>query len=180
MNHHETATAPRKKARRSYQRHGLTPLIRARYKPNVRPLDGRSGPVQAMAQYRAELLASLGGADTLSAQELTLVEMCAKDWLILQTVDAHILQAGLFSKRKRAAYPLTVQRMQIADSLARRLNMLGLKRRSRPAQTLAELLAAPRTESAQVQPSDAGQGQPTGEQVEPVLEASSASGEGPP
>lgn len=96
-----------------------------------------------MAAYRADLLASLGGADRLSTQELTLVEMCTKDWLILQSVDAYLLQAGLFNKRKRMAYPLTVQRMAIADSLTRRLQSLGLARRAKPIGNLASLLASP-------------------------------------
>jgi hypothetical protein len=96
-----------------------------------------------MKAYRDNLVASLGGADNLSQQELTVVDICCKDWLILQSIDSYLLQAGLFNKRKRTAYPLTVQRMQIADSLTRRLQALGLQRRAKPVQTLASLLAMP-------------------------------------
>lgn len=134
-----------KKPSRGYQRHGFTPQLRGRYKANTPQIDGRSALGQAMATYRADLLSSLGGADTLSAQELTLVEMCAKDWLMLQSVDAYLLQAGLFNKKKRAAYPLTATRMQIADSLTRRLQALGLARRAKPVGTLASLLATKET-----------------------------------
>jgi len=96
-----------------------------------------------MKQYQTDLLASLGGRDTLSAQEITLVEMCGRDWLMLQSIDSYLLQAGLFNKRKRTAYPLTIQRQTIADGLTRRLLALGLKKRSRPVKSLNELLSGP-------------------------------------
>ena len=122
------------------QTHGLTGLLRGRHKPDARQIDGRSSIGLAVSQYKADLVASLGGPANLSTQELTIIEMCAKDWLILQSVDAYLLQAGLFNRKKKTAYPLTIQRMQVADSLTRRLQALGLARRSKPTQTLAELL----------------------------------------
>ncbi len=97
----------------------------------MRQLDGRSSLSQSIAKYRAELLSSLGGAENLSAMELTILETCSRDWILLQSIDAYILQTGAFNKKRRQAYPLTVQRMQIADSLTRRLQALGLQRRSK-------------------------------------------------
>jgi len=120
------------------QKHGLSKLLKADYKE----LDGRCTPVAAMKQYQTDLLSSLGGRDTLSAQEITLVEMCSRDWLMLQSIDAYLLQASLFNKRKRTAYPLTIQRQTIADGLTRRLLALGLTKRARSVQTLTELLNA--------------------------------------
>jgi hypothetical protein len=127
---------------RSYRRHGFTPYLRGRSKADAGQIDGRSALAQAMAQYRADLLSSLGGAENLSAQELTLLELCVRDHLIVQSIDAYLLQAGLFNKKKRSAYSLTMQRMQIADSLTRRLQSLGLKRRDKRTQGLHELLIA--------------------------------------
>jgi hypothetical protein len=72
------ATLNKLDGRRTPQKHGLTGMIKGRYKAHARHLDGRSALAQAMNSYRAELLASLEGAELLSAQELTLVEMCAK------------------------------------------------------------------------------------------------------
>lgn len=135
-----TRSATSKTPRKTRQSHGFTGQIKGRYTADRSQIDGRSALGQAVAAYRADLLASLGGAESLSAQELTLVEMCAKDWLILQSVDAYLLQAGLFNKKKRAAYPLTATRMQIADSLTRRLQALGLTKRAKPTRTLSELL----------------------------------------
>lgn len=107
----------------------------------MRQIDGRSALSQSLAKYRAELLSSLGGAENLSAMETTIVEMCAKDWLLVQTIDAYILQTGAFNKKRRQAYALTVQRMQIADSLTRRLQALGLQRRAKPVLSLSDYLA---------------------------------------
>lgn len=103
-----------------------------------------------MKAYRDDLVASLGGADNLSTQEHTIIELIAKDWLILQSIDSYLLQAGLFNKRKKSAYSLTIQRGTIADGLTRRLLALGLNRRSKPVQSLAQLLqGAPQTEQNQ-------------------------------
>ena len=60
------------------------------------------------------------------------MEMCSRDWLMLQHIDAYLFQTGIFNKKRRQAYALTVQRMQIADSLTRRLQALGLQRRAKP------------------------------------------------
>jgi hypothetical protein len=124
------------KATRDYRKHGLTRLLRSR----MRQIDGRSALSQSIAKYRAELLSSLGGAENLSAMENTIVEMCAKDWLLIQTIDAYILQTGAFNKKRRQAYALTVQRMQLADSLTRRLQALGLQRRAKPVLSLSEYM----------------------------------------
>lgn len=47
------------------------------YQANQGQVHGRSALAQAMAHYRAELMASLGGVDDLSAQELTWIEIAA-------------------------------------------------------------------------------------------------------
>lgn len=69
------------------------------------------------------------------------MEMCAEDWLLVQSIDAYILQAGAFNKKRRQAYALTVQRMQIADGLTRRLQALGLQRRSKLVRSLSDYLS---------------------------------------
>jgi hypothetical protein len=101
-----------------------------------------------MADYKADLVASLGGLENLSSQELTLVEMCAKDWLLLQDIDAYLLQVGSYNRKKRQAYPLLASRCQIADSLTRKLQALGLSRRSKPINSLAALLSGSLTQSS--------------------------------
>ena len=85
--------ASSKKPRQKRQSHGFSRQLRSRYTADRSHLDGRSVAAQAMASYSAELVASLGGADNLSAQELTLIEIAAKDWLLLQSIDAYLFAA---------------------------------------------------------------------------------------
>jgi hypothetical protein len=113
-----TKPEPTTKSPRDYRKHGLTRLLRSR----MRQLDGRSALSQSIARYRAELLSSLGEAENLISMELTILETCSRDWILLQCIDAYILQTGAFNKKRRQTYSLTIQRMQIADSLPCRLN----------------------------------------------------------
>ena len=93
-----------------------------------------------MAQHRGDLIASLGGRDGLSEQELRIVELVSKDLLLLESIDAYLFTVGIFNRKRKQAYPIVATRMQISDSITRKLQALGLSRRSKPTQTLAELL----------------------------------------
>jgi hypothetical protein len=62
-----TARQPRRKAPRSYQKHGLGVLKRAvRILGNRGLLDGRTKIGRALGQWRSELVADLGGQDAIS------------------------------------------------------------------------------------------------------------------
>jgi hypothetical protein len=62
--------------------------------------------------------------------------------MILSGIDAWLMcQPSLIHSEKRQAYPIVLQRAQLADSLTRRLQSLGLKRRSKPARSLGDLLS---------------------------------------
>ena len=51
---------------------------------------------------------------------------------MIDSVDVWILeQPTVISKRKKALYPVVLQRQQLADALARYLSMLGLERRAK-------------------------------------------------
>jgi len=169
-----TKPEPTTKPPRDYRKHGLTRLLRNR----MRQLDGRSALSQSIAKYRAELLSSLGGSENLSAMELTILETCSRDWILLQSIDAYILQTGAFNKKRRQAYPLTVQRMQIADSLTRRLQALGLQRRAKQV-SLSDYLNTngkpTPTNGTPVPLGESGNGQ--GAEVKEVQQATNATGE---
>ncbi len=137
--YHELPAQKAHGTRRTRQKHGLTSLIKSRSRPdagrlkaNCKQIDGRSAMSIAMNAYRTNLVESLGGADALSQQELTIIELVAKDKLIVDSIDAYLLTVGLFSKRKKSAFPLLIQRQTIADGLTRRLLALELNRRSKP------------------------------------------------
>ena len=96
-----------------------------------------------MSAYKADLIISLGGREGLSVQEETIVEMCSRDFLLLENIDAYLLTVGIFNRKRKQAYPLLASRMQVSDSLARKLQMLKLKRRIAPMRSLNDLLSRP-------------------------------------
>lgn len=120
---------PTKKPTREYRKHGLTKLLRGRHGPNAMKFDGRTRHGKALAKHRSDLLASLGGEAGLSAQELALVKLCAREMVYVDEIDIELFANGILNKRKRQVHPLLTQRMPIADSVERRLKDLGLERR---------------------------------------------------
>lgn len=126
--------------------HGLTLLHPAVKELGERCIGPDSGVGRALAQWRSELLADLGGIEAVSTQELSLVELAVRSKLMLDSIDAWLLsQTCLINRRKRALLPVVVQRTQLADALARYLAALGLKRRAKRTPTLQEYLEQPKT-----------------------------------
>jgi len=128
---------------RRQQKHGLNTLMRAVSARGMGVLDGRSAAVRALVGWRKELTDSLGGEAHLSAQELALIELCCRTRLFLDHVDSWLLQqSSLINRRKKSALPVLLQRMQLADALARHLGSLGLKRRLPEPPSLESYLAS--------------------------------------
>lgn len=132
---------PRK---RPYQRHGLHALKTALAAVS----DGEGwlaalGEVgDALRDWRDRLVDDLGGEAAVSAQERAVVELATRTHLLLESVDRWLLsQPSLVNKSRRQLFPVVLQRQQLADALARYMTALGLKRRARPAPSLAEYLA---------------------------------------
>lgn len=130
------------KAPRPYSRHGLTAL-KARVKVRgLQAIDRRTGAARALLSWRKDLLADLGGEETVSAQQRSLVELVARTKLYVDTLDAWIMeQPGLVNGRRRAVLPVVRERQQLADSMARMLGQLGLERRPRPVDPLDAIKA---------------------------------------
>ena len=85
-------------------------------------------------------LDDMGGESNVSIQQRTLIDIAAKQKLLLDSFDAWLLTRSIIDKPKNALIPVVQQRQQIADSLARYLGQLGLERRSK-IKTLRDLLA---------------------------------------
>ena len=135
------AAKPSKKARRNYQKHGFCRLKRAIKELGTRAIDRRSTLGKALARWRAELLRDLGGAEAVSTQELVIVDLAVRTKLMLDSVDAWILEnRPLVNLRKRALIPVVLQRQQVSDALARYMGVLGLKKRAKPVPALGEYL----------------------------------------
>jgi hypothetical protein len=95
----------------------------------------------ALKKWRRELVDDLGGPDNISVQQSTLIDLCVKTKLFIDSVDAWLLtQHSLINKRKRTLLPIVLQRQQLADGLARYLNQLGMERRHK-LKTLSDILS---------------------------------------
>ena len=108
-------------------------------------IDRRTTAARTLLDFRRELLDDLGGAHTITAARLALVEMAVRTRLFVDHVDAFLMaQPSLIVKRARLRgrlLPLVEQRQRLAESLARLLGQLGLERRTPEPLDLREYLA---------------------------------------
>ena len=115
----------------------------------ARTVDRRTSVGKALAEFRADLVASLGGQDAVTTQQQVIVDLVVKQKLILDSIDAWILsQPNLVNLRKRALLPVVRERQTLADGLARYLVQLGLERRVKAPLDLSTYLAAKGTGDA--------------------------------
>ena len=159
MSSTDTATEPKQnprggapKGNLNARKHGFHSAKKALSEFGQRAIDGRSAMGRALADSQADLERDLGG--DLSAQKSTIVELACRTRLLVDGCDAFIMQNGAISKRKRALYPIVMQRQQLADALARYLSMLGLERAPKPTPSLADYMRE-RAQSEQVPESKA-------------------------
>jgi hypothetical protein len=122
------------------RKHGLNTMRNALTQLGSRAIDGRSALSYALKKWRRELVADLGGEESISSQQSALIDLAVKSKLILDSIDAWVLtQPSLINARKRSLIPVVQQRQALADGLARYLAQLGLERR-KPIKTVSELL----------------------------------------
>lgn len=130
--------------RRPYHRHGLHAL-----QSGLKAVGDQEGWLEALGEvgevlkaWKSDLVADLGGEEAVSTQERAVVELAAKTYLLLESVDRWLLQQpSLVNKSRRQLFPVVLQRQQLADALARYMTTLGLKRRTRKAADLQTYLA---------------------------------------
>lgn len=126
---------------RPFAKHGLTRLKQAISTLGNRSIDQRTSVGKALAAWRTELLADLGGIENITTQELALVEEAVKTKLILDSIDAWLLsQPSLINKRSRSVLPVVRDRQALVSTLRGLLGDLGLGRRSKPLPALSEYL----------------------------------------
>ena len=79
----------------------------------------------------------------VSTQELAIVDAAVKTKLLLDSLDAWLLQQlSLINARKRSLYAVVLQWQLLDNAGARYMGQLGLKRRAKPSQSLSELLTS--------------------------------------
>ncbi len=134
---------PRDRRRsRPYRKHGLDRLKSAVRLLGARTLDRRTAVGKALAEWRANLVADLGGSETISTQQAAVVDVAVRTKLLLDSIDAWLLrQPSLVDRRRRAVLPVVRERQQLADALARYMTQLGLERRRAKPQALGEYIA---------------------------------------
>lgn len=124
------------------RKHGHHALKRAVSTLGSRTIDRRTAVGRALAAWRADLLADLGGIEAISTQERALVEEAVKTKLLLDSVDAWLLsQATLINKRSRGVVPAVRDRNVLVATLRTLLNDLGLRRRTEEVLDLGAYLA---------------------------------------
>jgi hypothetical protein len=74
--------------------HGLHTLKRAVKELGRRAIDGRTALGKALTRWRQELIADLGGPDVVSTQQLALVDLAVTTKLLIESVDAWLLNAA--------------------------------------------------------------------------------------
>ena len=122
--------------------HGLTTMKRAIKTLGSRAIDRRTSLGKQLNEWRGELIRDLGGDRAISTQERAIVDVAVTTKLMLDSLDAWVLlQPSLVNHRKRSVWPVVGQRQALSDALVRYMMQLGLSKRSRPTQTLAELLS---------------------------------------
>src|SRR5690242_2883865 len=73
------------------RKHGIHSLKRAVSTLGNRALDQRTAVAKALAAWRSDLIADLGGHDAVATQELALIDEAVKTKLILDSVDTWLL-----------------------------------------------------------------------------------------
>lgn len=131
------------KPKRTYQKHGLTTVVKAMNGFDPKALDGRTALAKELLQDRNELIAALGGSGEVSPQELAIIDMIASkrarrriaaQWALLN-------RGKLFDRRKKKLAPIAMELEQMEESEVRLLKELGLKRRAKPVVSLGDMLA---------------------------------------
>jgi hypothetical protein len=140
------AETPSKRAAnrpKRYQKHGLHKLQRTVQALGKRALPSRSTALgRALHEWRASLIADLGGEDVVSTQQLALVELAVRTKLIADSVDAYVLaMPSPVNRQKRSLFPIVRERQSLVGQLQSILRDLGLERRSREVGDLAAQLA---------------------------------------
>ncbi|HZR84768.1 MAG TPA: hypothetical protein VFD92_26975 [Candidatus Binatia bacterium] len=148
------------KKRPYYKRHGLYVLkgaldaVEAKGKGGL--LEGPAG--DALREWRAALIADLGGEDAISAQERVVVDAATTTYLMLSSVDRFLLeQPSLVNRSRRKLFPVVLERQRLADSLVRYLEALGLRRRVREAPDVGSYLESKFGAGETGQPSAGGE-----------------------
>jgi len=128
---------------RPYTKSGLYTLKRAVAVLGSRALPSkRSALGRALGEWRASLLADLGGVDAVSTQQLALVDLAVRSKLLVDSVDAYVLSMpSPVNRQRRCLHPVARERQALVGQLQSILRDLGLERRTGGLDLAAQLAA---------------------------------------
>lgn len=128
---------------RPYVKSGLYELKAAVRKLGSRALPPRSTALgRALHEWRQALIEDLGGAETVSTQQLALVEMAVRTKLLVDSVDAYVLSMpSPVNRQRRCLHPVVRERQALVGQLQSLLRDLGLARKAPEPPSLADYLA---------------------------------------
>jgi hypothetical protein len=91
----------------------------------------------AVRSFKADVEADLGG--DLSRAQQTILEDAAQSWIIRQALDDYISRQPSIVTKKRTILPVVLDRMRVAEHLAKQLDRLGLARKAKQLDLMAEI-----------------------------------------
>ena len=122
-------------------RHGLNAVMARVKVRGLNAIDRRTLAARELLAWRKDLVAALGGQETISPQRAVLVEMVVRTRLFIDHVDSFLLeQHSLVNRKKKAILPILRERQVLVESLSRLLSQLGLEREQKPVRTLAQYI----------------------------------------
>jgi len=138
--------------------HGLRGLRTAVTQLTTRRLDGRTLVARAVRQWKEDVRRDLGG-DLSRAQE-TVLEGAARKLVLRDSLADFLARQPTIVTKKRQALPVLASFLQVTDSLNRDLERLGLERKQKRIDIVAELAALQRGDGQDGGGGDDGDGTP--------------------
>lgn len=115
---------------RNAEKRGFWRLKTAVRELGARAIDRRTRIGKALAAWRRDLEEDLGGPEALTTQKRALVDLAVRTKLMLDSIDAWILeQRSLVDRKRRALLPVVRERQSLVATLRQILVDLGLERR---------------------------------------------------
>jgi hypothetical protein len=103
-------------------------------------IDKRTSAARGLLAWRQQLVQDLGGEDSISAAQRTLIDDASRRRLYLDHLDAYLMELSSLITRRGAVKPVLLVRERLADGLRGVLCVLGLERRARKVPDLREYL----------------------------------------
>ncbi len=137
------ASKPTDHGKRGYQKHRLYSAKRVLREYGSRAIDKRTKAGKAIAQWIDDVIDDLGGEETITTAQRTIVERAAVKRLLVHGVESYLAEQGpraVINKRDRKLHRVVSDYLKLSESLTRDLTTLGLERRKPPAEDLTSYL----------------------------------------